>query len=58
VGTDVKDYAHRRVRIGRQSGSQLDDPTLRRSAIGDRTLKSSASVWKIMCTEWCRICLT
>lgn len=26
--------------------------------VGDRIVKSSTSVWEIMATEWCRICLT
>lgn len=26
--------------------------------VGDRVLKSSTSVWEVMATEWCRICLT
>ncbi|KFC65510.1 ATP-dependent endonuclease [Massilia sp. LC238] len=26
--------------------------------VGDRVVKSSASVWETMATEWCRLCLT
>jgi len=25
--------------------------------IGDRIIKSSASVWEILCSQWCRVCL-
>lgn len=28
------------------------------SLVGDRILKSATSVWEIMVTEWCRVCLT
>ena len=28
------------------------------SLVGDKVLKSSTSVWEILCNQWCKICLT
>ena len=63
----AKNWAALHERFGIGAGDlhmYLDDAVLAPdhhrwpALVGDRILKSSTSVWEIMSTEWCRVCLT
>lgn len=67
LGLKAKNWGSLHERFGIGAGdlhSYLEDAVLTAdhhrwpALVGDRILKSSTSVWEIMCTEWCRVCLT
>lgn len=66
LGLKAKNWGALHERFGIGAGdlhNYLDDavlsPDFHRwpALVGDRVLKSSTSVWEVMATEWCRVCL-
>jgi hypothetical protein len=66
MGLKAQNWSRLHERFGIGAGdlhSYLDDTVLRPdhhrwpALVGNRVLKSAASVWETLATEWCRVCL-